>query len=120
MLHAAFRLSSAPRPHRIVSKGPKSPERRDARARVSIPVLRGKLAHSERASIIATLGTGSREARNGTEMQSSRREKYSGTVEHTRSLIFAASGLFQPGHPAVTASPYRTSTAHFGGYDAFC
>ena len=35
-------------------------------------------AHSERASIIATLRTGSREARNGTEMQSSRREKYCG------------------------------------------
>src|SRR2546425_7351780 len=32
------------------------------------------LAHSERASIIATLRTGSREARNGTEMQPSRRE----------------------------------------------
>jgi len=67
-------------------------------------------AHSERASIIATLRTGSREARNGTEMQSSRREKYCGhrgAVEQTRSLISAASGLFQPGHPAVTDQSLR-------------
>jgi len=67
-------------------------------------------APSERASIIATLRTGSREAgRQGTAQKCNPRagKNTVGTVEHTRSLISAASGLFQPGHPAVTDQSLR-------------